>query len=81
MVPECSAPKYSVTMPSAIVTELAQRVVRDYITDLARNGPADISSFTDDVLKFEAGDMSLATEVDQAAIRILQQIGKDLLTP
>lgn len=69
-------------MSDTRVTELAQRVVQDYIKDLARNGPIDICQFTDEVLRYEAnGDTSIATEVDKAAIAILQQIGRDLLTP
>lgn len=69
-------------MTSPTVEELAQRVVRAYIMDLARNGPIDICQFTDEVLRYEAdGNTSIATEVDKAAIAILQQIGRDLLTP
>jgi len=69
-------------MSNADVVELAQRVVKAYITDLARNGPIDISQFTDEILQFECGgDMSMATEVDIAAIAIIRQIGQDLLKP
>lgn len=61
--------------------EMAQRAVKAYIFDLARNGPADIFDFTDEVMKKANCDMTRCTEVDKLAIRIIQQIARDLLKP
>ena len=61
------------------IIDMAQRVVKAYFLDLAKNGPIDIFDFTDSVMGRAGADMNRCTEVDKKAIRIIQQVARDLL--